>query len=56
MSDKPFAPATERNKQAILGVIAKRQSLAWFVKLQGDRDLATQEQKNFEAFVESLQF
>jgi hypothetical protein len=42
-------------QQAILGVIAKRQGLAWFVKLQGDRDLASQQQENFEAFVNSLQ-
>ena len=43
-------------QQAILGVIAKRQDIAWFIKLQGDRELAGQEQANFEAFVKSVEF
>jgi hypothetical protein len=43
-------------QQAILGVIARRQGLAWFIKLQGDRELASQQKESFEAFVNSLQF
>jgi len=43
-------------QEAILGVIAKREGLAWFIKLQGSRQLAEQEQANFEAFVKSLEF
>jgi hypothetical protein len=41
-------------EQAILGVIADRNGLIWFVKLQGDKELANRERKNFEDFVKSI--
>ncbi len=43
-------------KQAILGVVAFRDGMAWFIKLQGDHDLALQEREHFEAFLESIRF
>ncbi len=42
--------------QAIFGVIAERNGLAWFVKLQGQSDLAGRERQNFEDFVRSIRF
>lgn len=44
------------SQQAILGVIVERSGLAWFIKLQGDRELAQREQQNFEDFVRSIRF
>ena len=44
------------SQQAILGVIAERNGLAWFIKLQGDQELASREKQNFEDFVRSLRF
>ena len=41
-------------KQTVLGVLAERNGLMWFVKLQGDSELAVREQKNFEGFVRSI--
>ncbi len=43
-------------QQAILGVVANHGGQAWFVKLQGDHDLAIQLQGQFEAFVQSIKF
>jgi hypothetical protein len=44
------------SEQSILGVIAERDGLAWFIKLQGDKELAAREQQNFEDFVRSIRF
>ncbi len=43
-------------EQAILGVIATHGDKAWFVKLQGDHDLAVKLQEQFETFVRSIKF
>lgn len=42
--------------QVILGAILVRQDVAWFVKLQGDSELAERERPHFESFVQSLEF
>jgi hypothetical protein len=43
-------------QQAILGVIAIHGDKAWFVKLQGDHDIAVKLQEQFETFVRSIKF
>ncbi|MEO8499176.1 MAG: hypothetical protein ABI614_29275 [Planctomycetota bacterium] len=43
-------------QQAILGVIAVHGGKSWFVKLQGDHDLAVKLQEQFETFVSSIKF
>lgn len=43
-------------QQAIFGVIAAHDGKAWFVKLQGDHDLAVKLQEQFETFVRSIKF
>ncbi|MEX0820032.1 MAG: hypothetical protein WD070_10590, partial [Pirellulaceae bacterium] len=43
-------------QQAILGVIAMHGGKAWFVKLQGDHDLAVKLEEQFETFVRSIKF
>jgi hypothetical protein len=40
--------------QAVLGVLAERNGLLWFVKLQGDSELAERERQKFEGFVQSI--
>ncbi len=40
--------------QTILGVIVEKDDLAWFIKLQGDSQLAKAQEANFEKFVKSL--
>jgi hypothetical protein len=42
--------------QSILGVIAERDGLAWFIKLQGHAGLADRERQNFEDFARSIRF
>ena len=42
--------------QTILGAILVRQGTAWFIKLQGDPELADRERAHFESFVQSLVF
>lgn len=41
-------------EQTVLGVVAERDGMTWFVKLQGDRELAERERPAFEKFVESI--
>jgi hypothetical protein len=41
-------------KEAILGVIAQRDGMTWFVKLQGSNELAARERERFEQFVRSI--
>lgn len=43
-------------QKAILGVIATHGGKAWFVKLDGDHDLAVKLEKDFEAFARSIKF
>ena len=43
-------------EQSVLGIIAEQGGKAWFIKLQGDRELATKLQPEFEAFVRSIKF
>ncbi|MBC8355790.1 MAG: hypothetical protein H8E66_27760 [Planctomycetes bacterium] len=43
-------------QQAILGVIATHGGKAWFVKLQGEHDLAVKLQEDFESFARSIKF
>jgi len=42
--------------QSILGVMAVAGGKAWFIKLQGARDLAAREKDRFESFVKSVKF
>ena len=44
------------DKDAILGVVAFREGMAWFIKLQGDHDLAIQERTRFDEFLKSIRF
>lgn len=43
-------------KDAILGVVAFRDGMAWFIKMQGDHDLAIQERTRFDEFLKSIRF
>jgi hypothetical protein len=43
-------------RQAVLGVIADHAGAVWFIKLQGNHDLALQEREQFRAFVASIKF
>ena len=43
-------------KEAILGVVSIAGDDVWFVKLQGNTELATRERENFEQFVKSIRF
>jgi hypothetical protein len=43
-------------KATILGVVAYRDGMAWFIKLQGDRELAQREQTHFDEFLKSIRF
>ena len=49
-------PADAKRRETILGVMAVAGEKVWFIKLQGDADLAAREKANFEAFVGSIQF
>ncbi|MBP90917.1 MAG: hypothetical protein CMJ64_30100 [Planctomycetaceae bacterium] len=42
--------------QAILGVIVIHGDSVWFIKLQGDHDLAVKLKEHFETFIQSIQF
>jgi hypothetical protein len=44
------------NGKTILGVRADAGGGVWFIKLQGDSDLAAREKARFEAFVKSVRF
>jgi hypothetical protein len=50
------APEGAEKQQTILGVIAVRGARSWFVKLNGDSQLADRETENFKQFVSSIQF
>jgi hypothetical protein len=43
-------------QEAILGVIAVREDLAWYFKLRGNRELAAREKENFFSLVQSVKF
>ncbi|MHB8972215.1 MAG: hypothetical protein ACYC3X_20490 [Pirellulaceae bacterium] len=51
-----IGPESEQPRQAVLAVIAIRESRAWFAKLWGDADLALEERERFQTFVQSLRF
>lgn len=42
--------------QSIFGVVAFRDGLAWFIKMQGNRDVVQGEQERFEQFATSIKF
>lgn len=42
--------------QTILGAIVDHGGKAWFIKLQGDRELAAKQIENFKSFVKSITF
>jgi hypothetical protein len=42
--------------QTILGVIVDHDAFTWFVKLQGDSELAAQQKESFQQFARSLRF
>ncbi|MEE2990604.1 MAG: hypothetical protein VX715_08310 [Planctomycetota bacterium] len=50
------APEGAEKQQTILGVIAVRGARSWFIKLNGDSQLADRETENFKQFVSSIQF
>ena len=43
-------------QDAILGVVAFSDGMAWFIKLQGDHDLAIAERTRYEEFLKSIRF
>jgi hypothetical protein len=43
-------------QEAILGVIAVRDDLAWYFKLRGDKELAAREKEKFLSLVQSVKF
>ncbi len=49
-------PETEKPQQAIWSAILEHAGQTWFIKLQGDLDLAREEQPRFEDFVKSIRF
>ncbi|OYW25126.1 MAG: hypothetical protein B7Z55_00245 [Planctomycetales bacterium 12-60-4] len=49
-------PADAAKPQTILGVIVEHGGKAWFLKLQGDSELALAQKAKFEAFVKSVRF
>jgi hypothetical protein len=51
-----IGPETASPRQTILGVIAIHGGKSWFVKLQGDSELAAREKVHFEEFVKSVKF
>jgi hypothetical protein len=51
---KLLNPSAEGGGQAILGAIIDRNDVTWFVKLQGNERLATEQAEAFEQFVASL--
>lgn len=50
------APAESQANRATLAAMVRRGNLMWFIKLTGDRDLATRERDNFRNFLDSLEF
>lgn len=51
-----IGPESASPRQTILGVIAIHGGKSWFVKLQGDSELAAREKIHFEEFVKSVKF
>ena len=51
-----IGPESEQPRQAILAVVAIRESRAWFAKLWGDAELALEERERFQRFAQSLRF
>ncbi len=50
------SPADSKPRQTILGVMAVHGDQVWFVKLQGNAELAEHEKPRFESFVKSIKF
>lgn len=48
--------ASVAKPQTILGAIVDHGGKAWFIKLQGDRELAAKQIENFKSFVKSVTF
>ena len=42
--------------ESILGVVAVRGNVAWYLKLKGDSELADREKERFQTFVKSIKF
>jgi hypothetical protein len=51
-----IGPESASPRQTILGVIAIHGGKSWFIKLQGDTELAAREKGRFEEFVKSVRF
>lgn len=51
-----IGPESTSPRQTILGVIAIHGGKSWFIKLQGDSELAAREKSHFEEFVKSVKF
>lgn len=51
-----FGPEAAEGRQAILGVVVPSEDRQWFIKLQGDAEVAAREKQRFEQFAESLRF
>jgi hypothetical protein len=53
---KLLAPADDRPREGILGVICTHGDQAWFFKMKGDAELVEREQERFNSFVRSVRF
>jgi hypothetical protein len=51
-----IGPESASPRQTILGVIAFHGGKSWFLKLQGDSELAAREKSHFDEFVKSVRF
>lgn len=52
-----LAPGSKKKpRETILGVIVEAQGRQWFLKLNGDAELAAHEKPHFEKFVKSIRF
>ena len=47
---------TNDSKTGILGAVAERGNITWFVKLAGDSELVAQQKNNFISYLKSLEF
>jgi hypothetical protein len=47
---------TNESKTGILGAVAERRNITWFVKLAGDSELVAQQKNNFISYLKSLEF
>jgi len=49
-------PGQTDSKTGILGAVAERKNITWFVKMAGDSELVAQQKNNFISYLKSLEF